>query len=653
MVKEKSQYHEHNIYRGYVSTVEDLVHFGLGTDTQVDMLEIIWPDGKVTRKENLPVDQLIELDHKDAVDREKIAEQTQKQTFSEANQALGIDYIHKESDYIDYNTQRNIPHKFSQYGPSLSVGDINGDGLEDFFASGARSYEGTFFLQSPDGTFAQKGGDMNKDKQGEDLGSLLFDADNDLDLDLYVVRGSFENPSGSEAMQDQLLLNDGTGSFSPATDALPELKASGSCVRAADYDADGDLDLFVGGRVVVGAYPEAPRSYILRNEGSSTEGDTRSVRFTDQTDAVSPELAKLGMITDALWSDFNGDGSVDLIVVGEFLPISFFANKGGKLIRETNTEIEHLTGWWNSIAAADFDQDGDMDYVAGNLGENNFYCATPDQPVRATARDFDSNGSIDVVLSCYLKADDGTMKPFPIPSWSELNAQSPIFRNRFNKYEEYGRTTIDQLFSPEELQGAIIYEATHFSTSYIENLGNGKFSIHKLPIEAQFAPVNGILTMDLNMDGFTDILMTGNDYGNEVNTGQHDAFKGLVLLGNGKGSFTPAKSEQTGFFVKGDAKALVKLTGPEQRTYVLASQNRGPLKVFEFHPPAKVVVKTQPMDFKGQIYYKDGSSELIELNYGSGFLSQSERTIVRFKEADKIEITDFAGNKRTIDKSEI
>ena len=642
--KGKKQYHEHSIYRGYVSTVEDFVHFGLGSEATVDKLEVIWPDGKLSMLEDVPADQLLELDYKDAAAREPVSQQTQNQLLSDVSQSLGIDYVHKEMDYIDYNTQRNIPHKFSQYGPSLAVGDINGDQLADFYAGGARAYEGAFFIQNPDGSFTQSGGTADQNKLGEDMGSLLFDADNDGDLDLYLVRGSFENPEGHESMQDQLFLNDGKGNFSLAKDALPVLTASGSCVRAADYDADGDLDLFVGGRVVVGAYPTAPRSYLLRNEGG---------RFTDQTATVSPELANLGMVTDAIWSDFNGDGKVDLVVTGEFLPVSFFANEDGKLKQKTDTGISSLTGWWNSIATADFDRDGDMDYVVGNLGDNNFYCATPDRPLRATASDFDSNGFIDVVLSCYLKADDGSMKPFPVHSWPELNAQSPIFRNRFEKYEEYGRTTIDQLFTPQEMENALVLEATHLSTSYIENLGNGQFQMHKLPKEVQFAPVNGILTMDLNEDGLTDILMVGNDYGNEVNNGQYDAFKGLALLGNGKGDFEVADYQQTGFFVNGDAKALVTLKGVDKAGYIIASQNRGPLKVFRLKGESQFLTAINPQDFIVRMSKKDGSTETLELHYGSGFLSQSSRQLMLPKDVQKIEITDFAGNSRTVEMADI
>lgn len=641
---QKYQYHEHNIYRGYVSTVEDWVHFGLGEDTIVNELTVIWPDGKITKLQNVKADQMLELSHENASVGQPSDQTTNDPLFTDITADIGIKYIHEEPDFIDYNIQRNIPHKFSQFGPSIAVGDINGDQLDDFYVGGSRGSDGSTFLQKKDKTFAQVERTLNEKKEGEDMGSLLFDADSDGDLDLYLVRGSFEYPEGSDYQQDQLLLNNGKGKFSLAKDALPKLTASGSCVRAADYDADGDLDLFVGGRVVVGSYPESPKSYVLNNKGGV---------FTDVTNSVSPEISSLGMITDAIWSDFTGDGKVDLIVVGEFLPITFFANESGKFNRKPDSGISHLKGWWNSIIAADFDKDGDMDYVAGNAGENNFYCATPDQPLRATAKDFDSNGSLDVILSCYLKAEDGSMKPFPIHSWPELNAQSPLFRARFLKYEEYGRTTIDSLLSPEEIENALILEANYLSTSYIENLGNGQFQMTKLPLQTQFAPVNGMLSMDVNGDDHLDIVMIGNDYGNEVNMGQYDAFTGLVLLGDGAGQFKPVNSQKSGFFVPGDAKSLVRIHGAEGNEWVLASQNRGPILGFSLQTAGKNAIRLKPMDFQVKLYHQDGSVELRELNYGSGFLSQSSRNILLPDNVQKLELLDYAGNSRTIEASVI
>ncbi len=629
-----TQYHDHNIYRGYVSTVEDIIHFGLGAETKVSEVLITWPDGKISTLTDVTANQVLEVSYSEAAEAD--LEETEQESL--VKEIAVVDFEYEELDFIDYNTQRNIPHKFSQYGPSLAVGDVNGDKLSDLFVGGSAQGKGTFFLQTADGGFTEKAITSEEKMEEEDMGSLLFDADNDGDLDLYLVSGGFEYQEGGSQYQDRLYLNDGKGAFTLAENALPELLSSGSCVRAADFDADGDLDLFVGGRVVVGAYPKPANSYILQNEGGT---------FTDVTATVSPDLAQLGMVTDGLWSDFNQDGAVDLIVVGEFLPVSFFANQNGKLVPQTETGVNHLVGWWNSIVSGDFDEDGDIDYIAGNLGENNFYCATPDQPVRVTANDFDDNGALDVVLSCYLKAEDGSMKPYAVHSWDELNAQSPIFRKRFREYKEYGITTIDELLSPEELEGGIIMEANHMSTSYIENLGNGQFQISKLPIEAQFAPVNGMRVMDVNGDGHLDVTMVGNDYGNEVNSGQYAAFTGLMLLGNGKGDFSSSISRESGFFVPGDAKALVSVPSAAGSSYLVASINRGPLKMFEVETSATYFTP-EPMDASAKLFHADGSIQMVEFPYGAGFLSQSGRQILIDKKVAKIEVQTYTGETREL-----
>jgi hypothetical protein len=636
----ESQYHEHNIYRGYVSTVEQSVHFGLGQDTVVAQVEVIWPDQKISVLENVAADQLLTIDYQEAGPAMPKVERPKNTLVKERTKTSGINYVHTESDFIDYNIQRNIPHKFSQFGPSVAVADVNGDNLDDFYVAGSRDRQGFIFIQQDDGTFLKKPLANEEEKNEEETGTLFFDADNDGDQDLYLVSGSFEHPEGSEFLQDRLMLNDGKGNFTLATDALPELISSGSCVRAADYDADGDLDLFVGGRVVVGAYPKSPRSYILQNDQG---------KFTDVTATVCPELAEYGMITDAIWSDYNGDGVVDLVVVGEFLPVSFFTNEGGKFTLHQESALDEFTGWWNSIVPGDFDKDGDIDYIAGNVGENNFFCASPDQPVRVTANDFDDNSFMDAIISCYFKAEDGSMKPYPVHSWKELGAQSPIFRNRFDKYKEYGVTTIDQLLTPAELEDAIILEANHMASSYIENLGDGTFKMTKLPILAQIAPVNGMVVTDVNNDQNLDALLVGNNYGNEVNMGQYDAFTGLILLGDGKGGFEPVPSDQSGFFVNGDAKALSRITGADGGEYVIASQNLGPIKYYNTGKDGQEFITLQPLDHSARLYYKDGSVEIVELPYGSGYLSQSTRKLRVSDQVNKVEIMSYDGKIRSLD----
>ncbi|MCA6078917.1 VCBS repeat-containing protein [Fulvivirga sedimenti] len=637
----KQQYSEQNVYRGYISTVEDILHFGLGTTAVIETLTVIWPNQRITTLTNVPADQVLQLNIEDAGQNMQGAPGTDKETLlSRVNSSLNIDYVHEESDYIDYNVQPSIPHKFSQFGPALAVGDLNGDGLDDYFTGGSTGYDGSIFVQQKDGTFKQIAGGLNEQKDQEDMGALIFDADGDGDNDIYVVSGGFEFPEGSVQMRDRLYINDGKGNLAYKPEALPDLRISSSCVRGADYDADGDIDLFVGGRVIVGSFPLSPNSTILQNQGNGT--------FKDVTASIGKEISEAGMITDAIWSDFDGDDDVDLIAVGEYMPITIFENNNGTFNLVATPDL-NKTGLWNSIAAGDFDGDGDTDYIAGNVGINNFYCATPETPLKVIAKDFDSNGDLDAIMSCYFKAEDGTMQPFPIQSWQQLSGQSPIFRSRFSSYQEYGRTRIDQLLTPEEMDGAVVLSVDYLHTSYIENLGNGRFSVKQLPLEAQVAPVNGISVGDFNNDDKLDVMMVGNDYGNEVNMGQYDAMIGLVLLGDGQGGFAPQSVLNSGFMVRGDAKALVRLAGAEGYDVYLASQNRGPVEAYSVTNQRIKHINVGPADFKAILTYADGHKQLVELTYGQGFLSQSTRKLSVSENVSSVELVDFTGNRRTID----
>lgn len=634
----KKQYQEQNVYRGYISTVEDILHFGLGKTERIEKITVAWPGNRTTTLEDIEADQVLTLDYADA--RAATPESGPGQTvlLSNVTQDLSMGFKHEELDYIDYNMQRGLPHKFSQYGPSVSVGDINGDGLDDFFVGGSKGHRGSIFLQQADGSFKKSTGGPEPEKRQEDMGALLFDADNDGDNDLYVVSGSFEHPEGSEYFRDRLYFNDGRGNFTHNPEALPDLRTSGSCVRGADFDADGDIDLFVGGRVVVSAYPLAPNSYLLRNEGGT---------FIDVTGEISPSLSNIGMVTDALWSDYDNDQDVDLLVVGEFMPVTLLNNQDGKLERVSDTGLEK-SGLWNSIVSADFDQDGDPDYVLGNLGANNFYCATPETPLSIIAKDFDNNGAVEAIMSCYFKGEDGAMQPFPIPAWQELGTMSPLFRNRFDSYQAYGRTTIDQLLTEEERKDALELRADHLQTSYAENLGNGRFEIRPLPLPAQVAPVNGITTADINNDGELDILLVGNDYGNEVNTGQYDALIGLALVGDGAGHFEPVSVTKSGFLVDGDAKALVKLKTASGGEVFIASQNRGRLEAYRAGDTGFSVIDTRPNEYKALLYHAGGKFQYVDIPYGSGFMSQSSRKLSVPPSVERVEIFDFTGKSRVI-----
>lgn len=638
-----AQSHYHSIYRGYLSTVENAIHFGLGEYARVDTITVEWPDGRTNRLVNVAADQTLTVDYASAVSQhESEAEKAQGTLFTEISASLGVNYLHKEWDKVDFYRQRTLPHKFSQAGPGLAVGDVNNDGREDFVVGGSSLHDAMIFTQQGDGTFTSSSIPKTTDRKSEDEGLLLFDADNDSDLDLYCVSGSYEGEASEPHYQDRLYINEG-GKFSLRADALPSTFASGSCARAADIDGDGDLDLFVGGRVTTGAYPVAPRSYLLRNERG---------KFIDVTDELAPGLSTIGMVTDALWTDYDNDQHVDLMVVGEFMAPTIFRKVGNKFILEKNSGFTSYSGWWNSLAAADFDNDGDTDYIAGNLGRNNYYQMSADRPLRVYAKDLDDNGSVDAILSCYFKTEDGKYDEYPVHFWDELFSQSPRFRNQFNSYKQYGRATMRELLQPYDTSGMLTLRAIYPLTSYLENKGNGTFTVNALPMWTQIAPINGMVVVDANEDGNPDVLMTGNDYGNEVFSGRYDACTGIVLLGDGQGNFSAVKSAASGFEVEGDGKALARLITASGELFI-ASQNADSLRVFQptaQRSAAKRFVPS-PADYRADLIFPDGRKQKHELYFGSGYLSQSTRTLNIPDRVKQIIVYDYSGASRVIDFS--
>lgn len=573
------KYVDHSNFCGYRSTVDPIIHFGLGETEQIDSLVVVWPDGLKQKLTKIQADQFLVIKYKPEGSIEKTnilpLPDTTQYLFNEASITYGINYTHRENIFNDFQLQNTLPHQFSRSGPSLAVGDIDGNGLIDLFVGGSVGNPGLFYVQDQNG-FTQKLLDVEESVY-EDSGSLLFDADGDGDLDLYLVRGSVENGTDPGNYQDRLLINDGLGNFKLSEEALPEMPVSGSCVKATDYDQDGDLDLFVGGRIFPGHYPEKVSSYILRNDSK-----TNRPKFTDITNEICPDLQEIGMVTDALWTDFNNDKQIDLILVGEWMPITFFQNKDGKLNNITSTTgIDSKVGWWNSLIAGDFDTDGDMDYVAGNEGLNSFFKASEAEPIVAFSSDFDNNGRYDVVLISYALSKDGSRKAFPVHFRSDLSKQLELMRKRFTTYAAYSEATIEELFTPVELESALQSRATWMANSYIENLGNGKFSLAPLPTQAQIAPIYGMKTGNFNNDEFLDLLVVGNFYGNSIFWGRMDAMNGLLMLGNGQGGFVCEDYTKTGFLVPGDAKSLVNLPLSNGKELYIASQNRDSLKVFE------------------------------------------------------------------------
>ncbi len=635
------QIYEHVIQRGYLSSMENIAHFGLGGTSTVDSLFVEWPDGRSIILHNVQGNQQITLDYKDSEDSKNHITPKSESLFTDISQQKGIDFTHEESDKIDFNIQPTLPHKFTQNGPAISVTDVNNDGLDDFFIGGSASRKGTLYLQDTRGNFKRQDEfGISKDSIPEDLGTLFFDVDNDGDQDLYVVSGSYEFAPGSPFLQDRLYLNDGTGYFIRDENALPKINSSGSCVRAADYDRDGDLDLFVGGLVIPGSYPLPPRSYLLENNHG---------KFTDVTAEIAPELEKIGLVTDALWSDFDNDGWVDLVVLGEWMPVTFVRNDMGSFLPINQSGIESSTGWWSSLAAGDFDYDGDMDYIAGNVGLNTPYKGTPEKPLVIYADDFDGNGGLDAVLGCFIKGDDGVERLYPIHSRDDLKSQLLRVRQDFQRYEHFGHATIEDVLTDKERTDALSYKATHMASSLIKNLGNGRFEIESLPLKAQFSPIKGMRVQDFDGDGNLDVLTVGNDYGTETLTGRYDASIGLLLKGDGQGIFRPVESFDSQFIADGDTKALVQLYDFEDNPIILVSRNRGQLKAFAHKAPSSgSYQKLRDLDANAILEYEDGKKQRVEGYYGFSYLSQSSRRLHIPRDVTKLTIYNFKGESREI-----
>jgi enediyne biosynthesis protein E4 len=553
--------------RGFLSATSDILHFGLGKAKSIDSLEVRWPDLSEQMIKNVPVDTTVTLDiinsHKPVSSNNQNFEKTK--LFSSIL-VKGLEFTHREDDWVDFYREKLIPHSLSAEGPALAVGDANGDGLQDLFTGGAKEQTAMIFIQLKDGSFKSLNIPLLQNEYSLDVvDAAFFDADGDGDQDLYIVRGGNEIMIGNPILTDLLLINDGKGGFTKVV--LPPVSHNGSCVQPCDFDGDGDIDLFIGSRSVPGAYGLSPEQFLLENDGHG--------HFKVITDDRIKAFKNIGMVTDAVWMDWDKDGKQDLVIVGEWMKVCIFRNDNGHFTEVTRVAgLDETSGWWNCINIADVNGDGNMDLIGGNLGLNSILKASTKEPVEMFLNDFDNNGSIDQIICSY---QDGVS--YPVASLDELESQIAGFEKKYPHYSDFGGKTVYNIFGKKAIDQSILKSTVLFESCLFMNNGNGTFKINKLPTYAQFSPVRDIVAEDIDKDGIQDLILAGNDYAVRPSYGRYDASYGWCLLGDGD-RYKALLPVNSGLKIPGDARKIrpVDISG---KHYMVVGINDGNLQVIK------------------------------------------------------------------------